>query len=215
MSNVSNAHTVVTYTGTEKPFTGQRLIKRTTKVDKTTKVKPDNKCVSVPFATISDADLTGVFKAYVLGFIQDTQDAVAKALIGEGATQITDDQINLSACMAFLDAESEGNRLTKEMLEGWFDENVSTGLMVAFANKLGVSDTPSDAETAKLEKIVADYRAKIAGLAGGKTFYPVKIRTNLLTALNTVDAAADTLGERLIARLEKMAKEDDTDMMGL
>lgn len=215
MSTVSNAHDLVSYVaGTTKAFTGQRLSKHTFKTDKETGVKPESKAVSLPVAMLSPVDLEAL-KTHIQAWFHTCQDGIVKAKVVAGAQVVTDEEISVQAVIAYLVEESTSERLTKEMLGEWFDDNCADTLTVAFANKLGVSDTPTVAETERIAKIVADYKGKITALAGGKTFYPAKVRDNLLKAFEIVGAEADTLGAKLVAKVSKMVETDDAEMLGL
>jgi hypothetical protein len=212
MSVISSTHDFKPYTtGVTKPFDGQRLSTITFKTDAETKVKRASVAVSVPMLE----SYTVAMRPYILSYMQGVQDAIIRARVIAGQKEVTNEQISEEAIIAYLIEEGKSDRLTKEILGTWFDTNAADTLTVAFANKLGVSDTPTEAETQKLNAIVADYKGKITALAGGKTFYPEKVRVNLLKAFDIVGAEADALGAKLVAKVQAMAKVDDAEMLGL
>ena len=214
MSNVSNVHDVVVYDAkATKPFQGQRLAKVLYKTPKDGSVKPDNKAVSIPVINDLAASELERLKPFIVAMVQDTQDAIVKELVETGATQVQDEQITVDCCIAWLATEAQGNRLTKEYIVEWFVDTLQDLLTVAIADKLGVGDTPSDADTVKVEQMVSAYKGSFAMLAGGKTSFPPAKADKMLKVLELVEG--DALAGKFVSKLQAMKVSQSVDLMGL
>lgn len=213
MSIVSNIHDVVDFDSKKSaPFNGQRLVKIIYR-SRDGKETKQSKCVSVPQITIPEAIVNSNLAAIVLEALHSYQDKIIKSLIDAGATQIHDDQISIDSIVAYQSEESSGGRLTKELIENWFDSSVSEMLIVAIAEKLGVGDSITEAEEVRILSAVAGYKSKFASLAGGKTFYAPEVVGNLQKALQLSES--DEISVKLNARLESMKNVQKVDLLDL
>lgn len=216
MSNISNTHNVVPFTsGVTKAFTGQRLATVTYKTDSKTGVKKDSKAVSVPTLAYADIEsrLSDV-KDSILSLFIRAQDGIVREIVESGSSVVQDSDISVDAIVSYLNDSSESGRLTKESLNIWFDSNVADILTVRISDILGVSDTPTDADVAKIEKLVASYKSNISALAGGKTSYSVKVAKSLQDAIVLADTN-DSVSEKLVARLVKMQVIEEVSLIDL
>lgn len=212
MSIIDNAaHTVSSYDGKNKAFTGQRLAKFTWKTvqDKNSplyNVKRDSKCVSLPLVTGDDiASNLLALMPHVQSYLHGVQDKIIREQLeaGSNVLHITSESVSVAAICEYLESSDESGRMTKETVGAWFDETVSEQLALALALKLGVSEVPTDAESAKILAVVDAFKSKIASLAGGKTAYEPKVCTSLISALELAPAG-DVLAVRFTTRLNKM-----------
>lgn len=213
MSIIDNAnHNVVSYvSGVTKPFTGQRLAVATYKTSKDKDsmffgVKRDSKAVSLP--VIQDDVITANLVAlmpHVRSMLEVAQDKIFReALDASGnVVSVSNESLSIAAICEFLDNSNESGRLTKESVGKWFDESIADSLMIALADKLGISDTPTQAENAKVEMISKEFRAKVAALAGGATSYDPNTANSLLKCL-ALASDSDVLAGRFTSRLNKM-----------
>lgn len=215
MSTISNIHSIVAFDSkSSKAYENQRLAKVIYKTSRTTGVKEKNSvCVSVPKLELTDEEAL-MFKPYLIQYLEGVQDSIIRAKYEEGKTSIHSSDISSHAMLDWLEEDSKGGRLTKEYITGWFNNSLADSLTVAIADKLGVSDTPSEMETKKIEQMVNVYRDKFASLAGGKTSFAVDIATKLQKALEFAEAD-DVLAARFNARLEKMKEQNSADLLGL
>ena len=129
MSNVSNRHSVVPFVaGTSKPLTGQRLaragFKLTEKMKAAGKTALPSVCASVPQI---DPAAVQVFISELMphigNMLEKAQDEILRAKYeasGGTATELTDEEISIPQCLAFLNAESTGSRLSAETIGAWF-----------------------------------------------------------------------------------------------
>lgn len=211
MSQVSNRHTVVPFVaGKTVAFNEQRLAKVGYKTTKKQKAKYANIAVSVP--VIQDDVLTeNVSKMipYLRAVCESAQDGIIRSLYESNSgvlSSVSDDEIGITSIIAFLEAESTGNRLTKEAIEEWFDSTMKDNLYVVIAEKLGFND-PSENQDKTINQHLSGYRGVFSSLAGGKTFLqPVQIK-GCKTALSIVED--DDMTKRLMNRLTNMEKAPD------
>lgn len=205
MSNMSNIHNLVVYDpkNPTKPFDGQRISKHSFKTDKVSGVKKDSKAVSIPKLSKDVIHEIGL-QDHIIGYLESVQDAIIKNLVIEGKTQVADEQINVAAMIQYLEAESSGARLTKEAVEQWYQDKVADNLAMVLMQKLGVSETLSSNEEKQINAILAEFKGKISGLAGGKTSYAPKIAEQVKKAVELCEDEEDALKVKFIARLDKM-----------
>lgn len=207
------AHSIVDYDPkASKPFTGQRLSKVTYKTvtnkdDPMFGIKRPSKCVSLPLVKQEDviANINALAPA-VAEYLQTIQDKIVRERVDANAAHITMEEISIAGCIEWLESNSESGRLTKESVASWFSETIEENLAVVLADKLGISDTPTDAESNKILAVVEQFKGKISSLAGGKTSYEPKICKSLINALELAPAG-DILATRFTARLNKMIEE--------
>lgn len=216
MSHFAASHSILPFDAkTSRSLDGQRLAKVWYKTPRDGTAKKASVCVSIPvLKEIPDSALPALMP-HLLGLVHGVQDAIIRERYEAGAQFITDSDISVAACIEFLNAEATGNRLTKESIEAWFTEKLADSLTVAFADRLGMSDTPSEAEVKKLELHVRSYKEKFAGLAGGRTSYAPEIAGKLLAVLDLVEDTGDMLTDRFRTRLQKMKEMDSVELLGL
>lgn len=217
MSTLSNTHDVRSNVAKDvKAFEGQRLVSLWFKQSKEQKEKGLEAhkpvAVSIPSLTLTDSETLSL-KSYLVGYIQEVQNKIVRSKVEEGSTFIQDSDISLQACIEFLEEDSKGARLSGEAIGEWFSNTLADVLTVAFAERLGVSDIPTEYETSKLSALVGMYKAKFASLASPKTSYSKEITQNLLKALELVDED-DALKVRFTKRLEGMT-QSSIEFLGL
>ncbi len=217
-------HSVVTYDGKNKPFTGQRLSKVTWKTnnDKNSpyfNIKRESKCVSLPMVTVDmvTANITAL-SPHLISYLHGVQDKMVREMLdaGNNVVSISTESIGIPAILEYLESSDESGRLTKESVATWFDSTVSENLALLISEKLGIGEDVTDAQSNKVLEVVAAFKGKIAALAGGKTSYEPKVCKSLLNALS-VAPADDVLAVRFTARLNKMVEESEkmVDLMDL
>lgn len=206
-------HSVVSYDPkSSKAFSGQRLSKVTYKTvtnkeDPLYGIKRESKCVSLPMVPVADVvSNIQALAPVVVEYLHSVQDKIVRERIDAGALNIAMSDVSIAACIEYLESNSESGRLTKEVVASWFNETIAEPLAVTLADRLGVSATPTDAESAKILAVVEAFKGKVAALAGGKTAYEPKVCTSLISALNLAPSG-DVLATRFTARLNKMIEE--------
>lgn len=215
MSNVSRAHDIKSFTAGDKPLTGQRLCKVGYKKTKEQPNPLPSVCVSVPFVQAADIqeNITKLLP-YIGQLIEDTQDKIVRHLYetkGGNLSIVTDDDISVQACIAYLSAESTGNRLTGEAVQIWFDAALADNLAAYIAEKLGFLSGEADSLTAGQEQTVLKhvkvYRELMASLAGGRTMLAEKQITGIRNALALSADDSDPMIQKLTMKLDAMDKK--------
>lgn len=212
MSNISDRHNVNSFVaGKSAPLTGQRLAKVGYKTTKKQKAKFPNVCVSIPFfdATSQEfvnAKANGKFDSIILSALESAQDGIIRSLYesSDGSlSSVSDSEISLNACIAFMAAEATGGRMTKEFLESWFVDNLSDNLSVALAER-----TSLEIDDPKITTAVNGFKVLISGLSGGKTLYAPEQIVQLQKALE-LTSCDDDVQKRLVQRLERMSQKPE------
>lgn len=179
--------------------------------DGTTVAKQPARCVSIPVVSLS---LTpACLQASLQTAFEEMQDKLIRSLI-EAQTEVTFtvtlDQIAPQAVADFAVAQDGPGKLSSKLLETWFDNNLSDNLTVAIADKLGITDTPTDEQTAKVGKAVASFRTFITGLASPRANLAPDIVAQLQKATSLVtnedDKVLQTINRKLQAFLEPASK---------
>lgn len=222
MSAIDTAvNTVVAYTsGVTKPFAGQRLAsfnwKTSTQKDSLWfGKKRESKAVSLPqIGSDTIVANIGVLTPHIRVWLASVQDKMIREQleVSDNVLHITNESIGIAAMCEYLEESNESGRVTKADVEEWFKENIADSLMVQLAERLGVSDTPSQSESDKIDAVVAAFKGKIAALAGGKTSYDPKTATQLQKCISLVPAG-DVLADRFTLRLQKMVDTTPDDLL--
>lgn len=216
MSNISNLHTIEEATDSSKAYQGQRLarIVYRNKADASDMDFRKSQVCSIPCIAISELTDSAIhnLKPWILEQMAGVQDKIVRARHEAGATSVHSEEVSLAACIAFLEVEQQGGRLTKEVIGAWFAEEVADVLTVALSDRLGLSDTPTPEECKKVEQMINVYRDCFAGLAGGRTTYARDKAVKLLKVLELVPS--EGLSARFATRLEKMTQSDE-ELLGL
>ncbi len=207
-------HSVVSYDPkSSKAFAGQRLSKVSYKTvsDKESAlygIKRESKCVSLP--VIEVAEVIGNVSALapaICEYLQTVQDKIVREKVDAGAASISMNDVGIVGILEWLDSQNgESGRLTKEVVGNWFSENIEESLAVLLAEKLGVSEIPTDEESKQIMAVVAGFKDKVSSLAGGKTSYEPKLAESLKKCLNLAPDG-DILKCKFMNRLDKMIAE--------
>lgn len=214
MSNVSNRHNVNLFVaGKSEPLTGQRLAKIGYK--KTAKqINPlPSICVSIPpIDTANDPFLemrqNGAFDGIIRNALESAQDGIIRSLYetsGGNLSSVSDSDISLVNCLAYIEAENTGGRLTIDFLNAWFDANMKDNLTVIIADKLGF-DELTDASLEVIGQHLSGYRSLISSLSGGKTILTDMQIKQVSRALE-ICSVDDETSVKLKNRLNEMQKK--------
>jgi hypothetical protein len=207
MSNFSTAHTVTRFDSKKsQALSGQRLAKVGYKTTAKTPAKFPSVCASVPFLG-NDAISENIpaLMGHIRGMLENAQDGVLRSLYessGGTLTHVTDSDLSIAACIGFLDAESQGSRLTKEFIESWFSDSVQEYLVAIIAEKLGYDGELSVEQDATIARHVNGYKGLYSSLAGGKTMLQDNQINSLRKVLELIDS--DDTSVKLLARLNAM-----------
>lgn len=156
--------------------------------------------VEIPAVTALPSNLTPAVAAYLVeAYEQLRNEAVkARAIAGDAVFQYSWlSSENLEVTAVSLNESSGIGQLSEERIKSWFDTDARELVVVALADKLGVSDTATDADVKRLEQIANQMRDNLAKLSSRK---PVHFDDRVKNALNMALDAADT-GDSITARL--------------
>lgn len=210
MSNISNRHNLVKFvSGESKAFTGQRLAKIGYKGEGKFS---DSMCVSLPQITGEVEkklkESPAMFLSLLVEAVHKAQDGIMKSLwesSGATLTSVSDEDVSLSASLAYLESTQGIGRLTKEFLKAWFTENLAENLSVIFAEKLSLElDHP------KIAQLLAGYCGLVESLAAPKIALTVKQMENLISVMPF--ASDELIANRLVNRMKDAMKEIHTEV---
>ena len=227
MSNISNRHNVLPFVaGESKPLSGQRLAKvgykQTAAMTQKGEIAPKSICVSLPL--IQKDQITQNLESllpHIGAWLETVQDNVLRSLYEArkfDLSSVSDEELSIGQCVNYLEAESSGGRLTKEYLESWFAGNMSDGLYVLIASKLGfVSDAQladdsasvdvSEDQDVVIQKHLNGYKALLVGLSGKNVSLSTGQIKGLRKALEICAPEGDSVAARLNQKLDVIEKE--------
>lgn len=156
------------------------------------------KCAIVPAYSINtlQAILSNeVGEAWVMSAVNDLRGKIATALVKAGKS-ITETDVALTAILAAMRVETESQRMTKESIGAWFDNDLAALVDLRIREKMaGISQD-------KLDKLVKGYRDSFQQLAGRDVSMPDSIKNQLIRALELLPADYDSvIGEKVTAAL--------------
>lgn len=211
MSVISNRHAVVAFvSGTSTALSEQRLSKVGYKSTKTTPAKYPSVCASVPMIDplVIENHLDALMP-HIVTMLEGVQDSVFKSLFesSNGKLEaITDEDISISSLIGYLEAESTGGRLTKEMIGSWYVDKAAETTLALLAEKLGYGDELTQEQMDTLEKHSNGYKEVFASLSGGKTLLLPKQISGLRKVLGMMEQDDDVVN-KLVKRLDAMDKQ--------
>jgi hypothetical protein len=215
MSNISARHTFVPYiSGETKPLAEQVGLRVIFKGRNGKEAEHKSQFVSVP--PITDAEITaniGALMPMIRNAVQGLREDCARAAFLAGSSEVSTDQVSLIAAIALSEEVSKGSRLTGDDVKAWFAENLEDSLTLEFAKRLGLSDSPSEAQLKKLNQSLNLFREGFASLASGKTKFEPKKAEVFKNLLQSCNAHSTAIGERFNARLDKMISGESEDLM--
>lgn len=217
MSNISDRHSFVTYVSNGKDrtqaYAGQRLSVVRFKKDKEGNKAKDSQAVSIPIAALTTDDMSDLL-THINAWFASVQDEIIRDACVANKDAVTDEDLTVSAVKQYLTAQAAGERLTGDVIKAWFEAEMYEPMLVAFAEKLQISDTPTEEQTKKLETMCNVYRDKFASMAGGRTMFDTATRQKLSRALELVDCT-EGIGQKLSAKLQSMSEVSVEEMLGL
>lgn len=222
MSNISNRHSIQHFTaGESKPLTGQRLAKIGYKKSKDNPNPAKSICVSVPQIVVDQisAEQIQSLMPHLISVLENAQDGIVRSLYESRDcdiakfSSVSDEEISVNACIAFLNAESSGGRLTKEWIEHWFVQNVEDNLTVVIAEKLGFTEITEDNQVV-IDKHLNAYRELMKSLGGNKISLNKAQISGLRRAIE-ISSVEDETAKKLTAKLNDVEKSAEELLLNL
>ena len=207
MSHFPSTHLVTAFDSAKsQALTGQRLAKIRYKTTAKQAAKFPSVCVSVPPLVDSEImDNLPALKVHIRAMLEAAQDGVIRSLYesaGGALSSVQDSDISVVACIGYMNAESEGGRLTKETIDAWFDASLGEYVTALIVEKLGYGEDLTPEQEHTVSRHVRGYKDMYSALAGGKTIYQPNQIGSLRRVLALVDSSE--VGEKLEARLQSM-----------
>jgi hypothetical protein len=160
-----------------------------------------------PFVAMRNS---GVFNSIIQTALCAAQDGIIRSLYesSDGTRkEIDDSEISIESCLAFIEAESTGSRLSAALIEGWFSTQIKEPLIVTVAEKLGFNDM-TDAQLITIHKHVENYKKLFQSLAGKGVILEEKQLHGLRKAIEVADCEDDETSKKIIAKIEGMLKKE-------
>ena len=141
----------------------------------------------------------------VVEYIQSLQDAYIKSLAVSGAKQIQYSDLNEVKLAEFLATSDDSGRigqLSGERIAAWFEADMREMLIVALADRLGLSDTATEQDVKRLEQIANQTRDNLAKLSSKKpVHFDKRVKDALNWALDSTSVDDDAMFSRLKDKL--------------
>lgn len=220
MSNISNRHTITRFvSGESKPLVTQRLAKCVYKSTTKNPAKFPSVCASLPRLTADDVmphipELLG----HIGSMLENAQDGILRSLYESSVglrKEITDEEISVTACIAYLSAENAGSRLSEESIGAWFDSDLSDNLTVVIADKLGFDLSTVEQESV-VAKHVALHKSVLCVLAGKNVVLSPKQESGIKNMLKIAADTSSGIGAKVEARFVAVtSKKEELDMIDI
>lgn len=175
---------------------------------------PESLAVEVPSLTSLISYLQQPAIAdYLLGAAEKLQDAYIKSVLESGRQQVQFSELDAPAIAVWLATSEEGGKLgqlSEEKIVNWFQSEARELLVVALADRLGISDADAtEADVKRLEQVANQLRDNLKKLASRKpVVFDARVKDALNWALNVV-GIEDAVAARLQEKLNVVVKEED------
>lgn len=233
--SISGFHMAEIYNGKNKPHDGHRLCvtafksqaKFTAKeidgeanpdYDPNYK-KPDARCVSIPVLKITATP--SLLQDALQQAFEDMQDSVIRSIIVDAIEskkeliQIHDDQISFEAVAKFAAENAASGKLTKDGIEGWFDDSLADPLTLALANKMQIPDNATPEQNKKIADAVTSYKSVFLSLAAPKAGLSPKIAQQLKTVVELCEDKENRMFKALHSKITAHLEQKDPQLIGL
>lgn len=181
-----------------------------------------NRYVNIPAVTLTinhpelNAAMTEAFQDMQDAVIRSKIETAVKAGIEPGTLQVTEFDISPAAIATWHATTNVGTRLSKEMIENWFDTTVKDVLILAFASKQGLDPSAFTAENIKpIEQACIQRRSVLAKLAAPGFVVSPQTAMQLSKAVQLSTDQTSKVTSSLLAKLNDMSVVEPLDNFGL
>lgn len=184
--------------------------------EKQPKAKHINRGVIVPIIPAA-AGCVDILRDAFQGAFEELQNKVIREIIvnaldaglqnADGTLKvitISDEQISMEACATYYANSAESGKLSKAVINTWFDTDLDDDLTLKFATQLKLPQQPTAKQIAALEKGVSEYKQLYACLANPKERLPETIAKQLLAACKS--APDSRTKQSIISKLQPMTQ---------
>lgn len=153
----------------------------------------------------------------LVDYLQNAMEALVNNLVRSraeaGAASINYSELSIEKLAEFAAQENAAagiGHMSEERIKQWFEQDARELLLVALADRLGVSDTATEQDVKRLEQIANQTRDNLAKLSSKKPVqFDERVRNALNWALDVTDTG-DTFTGRMRDKLN--AKVDAIDL---
>jgi predicted XRE-type DNA-binding protein len=208
MSVISNIHTAQVYDAkTSKPFDGQRLVVTIAKKDKDGNYGQhlqQTMCTSIPMLTSDGIDFNDKsVQFHAVEYFKTIQNQIIADSIKNGTKSFASHELEQNAILAYLEAETVGDRWTSERVAQWFESNIA----IPFTEKL-MEKGMDDATINERLKVT---QSRFADTLSSKAKVPTAIAEKLTQVLKLADCENDAVYKRFHAKLNPPTIADALD----
>jgi hypothetical protein len=147
--------------------------------------------------------------AVMIAALEKLQDGICKRELGNaaggnaaGSNVITYSTLSLAELARFAEEDTNIGQLSEERIASWFESDVREMLIVALAERLGITETATDSEVKRCEQIANQTRDNLRKLASRKpVMFDERVKNALNWALDSAAASDDTMAARLKSKL--------------
>jgi hypothetical protein len=152
--------------------------------------------------------------AVMIAALEKLQDGICKRELGNaagsnaagsnaaGSNVITYSTLSLDELARFAEEDTNIGQLSEERIASWFESDVREMLIVALAERLGITETATDSEVKRCEQIANQTRDNLRKLASRKpVMFDERVKNALNWALDSAAASDDTMAARLKSKL--------------
>ncbi len=201
---------------------GTRVVKCLYQANKDTGKKiAENSYVRVPLKHLTEEHIVNravELAPYILDWLQGIEDSQIKEQHKKGGLQIYTEYLSLDKIIERLEELGTSNRLTKDMIESWFNDEIRDSLELLFADKLEIDLEADEVEAEDLQKlglILEAYKKKFSSLASGKTFIEEEECDSMIQVIEAVGCDKSIMGVKYIAKLTAMRKKENDTLVSL
>jgi hypothetical protein len=152
--------------------------------------------------------------AVMIASLEKLQDGICKRELGTtagsnaagsnaaGSNVITYSTLSLDELARFAEEDTNIGQLSEERIASWFESDVREMLIVALAERLGITETATDSEIKRCEQIANQTRDNLKKLSSKKpVMFDERVKAALNWALDSAAASDDTMAARLKSKL--------------
>lgn len=214
--SIGNVHMFNKLTKDSKALAEQRLVRLIAKGANKSENLAESLCVSVPITQASE--LAGHIERlmpHIVGMVKDAQDKMIREYrIKTGAAGVAENEFSVDAVIAWLDANTAGDRVSSEYLEQWFMSDYADAARAWITAKLGGA-VAEDVLNAKVNVV----KGMFAGFSSNKYSPSIPQLRAMIDFIGTlddgdIDARMTGYGEKCVDMLARKESELSIDALG-
>lgn len=174
--------------------------------------KPPTICISIPKIRLSISP--AIIAEAMQAAFEDLQNSLLRSLIAEKSieqrvgTNYSDTDFDAAAVASWLAGSGAGNgRLSQDRIATWFDASVSEPLSLLLANRMNLSNEPSNEELTKLTAAITQRRTLLTRIAGPGVPFNRTVAEQLLRSVEPAEASMTK--QQVVAKLTSYLKQTD------